>query len=194
MGFTIVRERPDEVVGVRQKFHPELCMRLQTVARVRTAANVTLADVRDEQSGIEAIAKQTDISVLPRGFQFGWQLVDVWLADAADADALAFVGDKVGKGMGISWHPAIATPDGVTHASPFWGAAMWPKTEYVIQKLTGGPAGTSEPFPILGGVLGITLFWPMLLALVFGTCGLGLIPFGILYSMEKGRTHPQLTG
>ncbi|MCP4804522.1 MAG: hypothetical protein GY913_25580 [Proteobacteria bacterium] len=169
-------------------------MRLQTVVRVRPRSHVSLADVQSEQPGIEAIAKHTDISVVPRGFQFGWQLVDIWLADTAEPDALSFVGDKVGKGFGVSWHPVIATPDAVTLASPMWGAAMWPKTEFIIQRLTGQKTGGDEPFPVLGGIIGVVLFWPMLAVLILMLCGTPLIGVAILYSMEKDRTHPQLTG
>ena len=175
------------------KFHWELCMRLLDVVRVRQVDHLSRADVENEQPGIEAIAKQVDISVLPRGFQFGWQLVDLWLCDTADADALAFAADKVGKGMGVSWHPVIQTPEAVTHASPFWGAAMWPKTEHTVQRLTG-QSTASEPFPILGGILGLLMFWPTLIALTMVFCGTPLIALAILYSMEKDRQFPQLTG
>jgi len=192
LGFTVVRDQADELVGVRLKFHWDLTMRLFTVVRIRRTQRLEMP-LGSEQDSLEAIAKTTDYSVTPRGFQFGWQLVDIWLADSASDEALAYVGDKVGKGMGVSWHPAVLTADGtLTHASPFWGAAMWPKTQHVIERLAQKSTVENEPIAGIGLFLTLFIFWPALASVVLMMCGLPLIALPIGWAMEKDRSFPQL--
>ena len=194
LGFTIVRDQADELVGVRLKFHWDLTMRLLTVCRVRRVQRLEVDGLNREQDGLEQLAKQTDISVLPRGFQFGWQLIDIWLAESASEEALAYCGDKIGKGFGMSWHPAVVTPDGATFASPIWGAAMWPKNKQVIQRVGSLEGPEDEPIAGLGLALTVLIFWPCLAAIVFGLCGIPLIALPIGYLVEKDRSFPQLDG
>ncbi|HJN75928.1 MAG TPA: hypothetical protein QGF58_18500 [Myxococcota bacterium] len=194
LGFTIVRDLPDEVVGVRMRFHWDLTMRLFTVCRLRKVARLERDGLEREQDSIEAIAKKTDTSVLPRGFQFGWQLIDIWLADSASEEVLAFAGDKIGKGFGLSWHPAVVTADGATFASPIWGAAMWPKNKHVIERVGTLEGPDEAPLAGLGLALTVLVFWPALAGVVLMLCGLPLIAFPLGYLLEKDRSPPQLDG
>lgn len=194
LGFTIVRDLADEVVGARVAFHWDLSFRLLTVCRVRKVGHLDEDGLDKEQDGIEAIAKQTDYTALPRGFQFGWQLLDIWLADSVSDGAKAYCADKVGKGMGVSWHPVVVTPEGATHASPFWGAAMWPKSKHVIQRVGSLEGPEDAPIAGLGVVLAVLVFWPAMFSIVLVMCGLPLLILPIIWMMEKDKGFPQLEG
>ena len=195
LGFDIVRDRPDELVGVRCKYHWDMAMRLTTVVRIRRVQHLSNPDVVGQQDALEQIGDHVDPSVLPRGFQQGRQLVDIWLADSAEQSVIDYCGKTVGKGMGLAWHPVCVTPEGSTFAPmPIWGLALYAKTEHVMQRLGAMDGPADEPIAKVGLGLALFVFYPTFFALVLGTCGLGaLLPLGVWF-FEKDKQPKLLDG
>jgi hypothetical protein len=195
LGFDLVRDRDDEIVAVRCKWHWDMAMRLSTIVRVRRQAHLANADVVGQQAALEQIADMVDPSVLPRGFQQGRQLIDIWLADTAEPAAQKYCADTVGKGMGLAWHPVCVTPEASTYAPmPIWGLALYAKNEHVMQRVGAMDGPTDEPIAKVGLGLALLVFYPTFLGLVAATCGLGaLVPLGVWF-FEKDKQPKLLDG
>lgn len=187
-GFTVVRQTRDEVLAVRLKFYWSCCMRMTTIARVQKAGHLTKADARESQKWVKANAGALDVSMVPRGFAQGRTIVDIFLADEADADVVKWASSTVDKFMGGAYHPVVVTAEATSHDNPIWGAAYWPFTKHLIQQVADGDtSGKDDPTAMMGLVIGLWMMWPGMLTILLGCCGIPGIYLPIAWSMEKKK-------
>ncbi len=195
LGFELARDRDDEVVAVRCKWHWDMAMRLTTVVRLRRVEHLSKLDLAGQQQTLERVAEEVDPSVLPRGFQQGRQLIDIWVCDSAEEGAVRYCQDTVGKGMGLAWHPVCVTPEASTYAPmPIWGLALYAKNEHIMQRVGAMDGPADEPIAKVGLGLAILVFYPSFVGLTLVFCGLpALIPVAVWF-FEKDKTLKRLDG
>ncbi|HJL14094.1 MAG TPA: hypothetical protein RMH99_00490 [Sandaracinaceae bacterium LLY-WYZ-13_1] len=185
-GFVIVRADGWSFLAVRSRWHWDLAVHLTLVVRVRRLQHAGLVDAERGQAELRQLADRWDPCKVPRGFQHGRGLVDVLVADAADADATRYARTKVGKGYGQSIHTALVPAGGgpAVFGKPVWGRAFWPKIEHAIEVAA---SGQPRPAPLAGLGLAIALlvFYPTFVAALFFCCAVPHVLIGVLLALEK---------
>jgi hypothetical protein len=139
IGFTTVQISDDHFLAVRMKMHWAWGVRMVALVRVRRVAHLDKAAAQAGHKDLEREIHTWNPSKVPRGFGVFWSLMDVVLADSADADALTWTRNTVGKGFGYNVQTAVVLPEGPqAWPSPVWGAAYQPETAYLLDVATSG--------------------------------------------------------
>jgi hypothetical protein len=186
IGFTTVAYEDQGFVAVRMKMHWLWGVRMVALIRVHREKHFDKAMGEAGHKELQRLIHLHNPSKMPRGFGVFWSLCDVVLAETADDDALRWAGDKVGKGFAWNAQTAVVTPEKVhSWPSPIWGAAYQPATKHFFEVVTSGQV-TPEPSAPMAIVVGLISLWPGWLMIVFGCCGLPLIPVIALVMSEKG--------
>lgn len=188
IGFTIVEAADTSFVAVRNQFHWDCFTRLYMVVRVTAGGHFDVAAGKAGHKALDTLATRHDTSRIPRGFQQGWHLIDVHLADSADDAGLRWAGETVGKNLGTSYHTAVLVPGGKPRfATPIWGAAFWPKIRHIIDTALSGRA-TPTPLAPMALAITVLVFAPTVAMLSLLSCGLPVIVYAGLCLSEKKPT------
>ena len=159
LGFRIVEETPDSVVGVVKRFHWECVFTAVTyVVFVRQVAELTAALIESDRAELQSRATRLDASALPRGLQKGTAVITAYLADHVTAEARALCETKPKMRFAFFYVPAVLDrSSGVSHflrSTPAWGALYFSKFRFVIERvLRPGAGGASWPLSIGGAIL-----------------------------------------
>jgi hypothetical protein len=176
MGFKIVYEDSQSVIGTRAKWHWDcFFVKLTTVAWVKRVPEVSAQTMEADKQWLKANAARLDPSALPIGFQKGRCAAIVYLADRAWDDAKARAGATPAMEFGAIFLTAIRESTGEVHAftgTPLWGAALYPKIKFVVRRLLDPMSpDAKEPLSMVGAIMVVILG----LMLVFCFCGLPLL-------------------
>ena len=192
LGFVVVEHLEDGFLAMRRKWHMDVFSRLTTLVRVRRADSLTRAEMLAGDHELQLAFKQHDTGRIPRGFQHGWVLIDAWVVDQPEADAVQYARSKVGKGYARTWHPVILTPGGAQYvASALFGRAYWPKTHQIIQALETGEVGP-EPSSGLGVFAGLVMAANVVIVSLM-CCGLPVLGWFGLTALES-EIRPAVEG
>lgn len=189
LGFTTHDYTPQDLVGVRLKTDWAMCMRLTLVIRVKHFESLDLQQALALEAPFKALATRLDPSLLPRGFQQGRFIIDVFVADQATEEVRGWAARTIRRGFATSYHPVVLCDGKAYHDRlGFYGAALWPKIEYMIQRMTA-PLSPRPPevSGAMGVVLGLLVFWPGVLLIALCCCGLPVLFAPLVLYLEKGR-------
>jgi hypothetical protein len=192
IGFVVVEHLPDGFVAMRRRWFWDVFSRLTHVARVRAVHGLERAAMTPGNRELEEAFRRHDTGRIPRGFQHGWALVDVWLDPAPDPDAVTYARSTVAKGYGRTWHPVVVT-DGepAFENGTLFGRAYWPKTRQVIEAAAAAQVGP-EPASGLGTLAGVVMAANALIVSLM-CCGVPLIAWLGLAALESD-IQPALEG
>jgi hypothetical protein len=185
-GFTIVEFIPQGFIAVRMRFHVLWGVRMVALVRVQQVGHVDRNLCVRGQTELRRLIAKHNPSKIPRGLGVFWSLLDVFLTDSTDPEALRYSKSKVGKGFGWSALTSIVTPDGPQPwARPIWGAAYQPVTNQIMEIASHGES-RPDPMSWMAIVLGITTFWPGWVIIILSCCGIPLLPLIGLVMSENG--------
>jgi hypothetical protein len=186
LGFTTVAFEDAGFVAVRMKMHWAWGIRMVALVRVHREQHFTRDMGKEGHQELERLIHLHNPSKMPRGFGVFWSLMDVVIAESADEDALRWAADTVGKGFAWNAQTAVITPEQVhPWPNPIWGAAYQPATKHFFEVVTSGQV-TQAPMAPLAIIIGLLTMWPGWLTIIFGCCGLPLIPAIAMVMSEKG--------
>ncbi len=192
LGFVVVEHLDDGFLAMRRKWHWDVFSRLTTLVRVRTAETLSRSDMLAGDHELQLAFRRHDTGRIPRGFQHGWVLVDAWVVDQPDEDAVRYARTKMGKGFARTWHPLLLTADGtVFQTSGFYGRAYWPKTKQILDSLGSGEVGL-EPSSGLGLIAGLVMAANALIVTLM-CCGLPVVGWLGLAALES-EIQPAIEG
>lgn len=193
-GFTVVEHDATSLVAVRTRFYWGCAVRISTVLRIRVAGAVDGPDLRAELVELRKRAGAIDPSKLPRGFMQARSVLDVVLAESATPAAEAMARNTNLKGMGEFAQIVLVPGDGPSiTCAPIWGAAYQPFIKHAGDVAVTAQA-RPEPTAPMGLFIGLLMFWPSLLVLVLGCCGLPLLVPVLLRLTEKAPEPAPLPG
>jgi hypothetical protein len=177
---------------MRRRWHWDVFTRLTTLVRVRRVQQLAKNDMQGGYTELLERFREHDTGRIPRGFQHAWALVDVWLAEAAEAEALTYGQTTVKKGFAQTWHPVVVTEDRVAMQNgAFYGRAFWPKTRQVVDA-----AALAKQGPEQGSLLGTFAGFIMAInaaVVALMCCGIPVLSWIALASTEP-RIAPASEG
>lgn len=157
IGFVVVEHLPDGIIAMRRKWFWDVFSRLTHLVRVRTSDGLEKATMTPGNRELEGAFRRHDTGRIPRGFQHGWALIDVWLDPSPQPEAVSYARATVAKGYGRTWHPVVVTEGEATFENgTLFGRAYWPKTRQVIEAASMAAVGP-QPSSGLGTLAGIVM-------------------------------------
>ncbi len=176
MGFKIVRETGDTLIGTRTKFYWDAILTKVTyVCFVRRVAKLDAATIEMDRNVLENEAKTLDPSALPRGFQKGVAVITAYLADEASVDAMAICDDKPKVRFAFFYVPGVRNLGTKTahfvRGTPAWGALYYGKFRWILGRLLEPEsAPAKEPLSKGGAIMGLVFLLVIVLnvALIVG--------------------------
>ena len=163
LGFKVVRESPDSLVALRQKWHWDcLLTKLTYVVFVRRVIGLKAAGIEADRARMEEEARTLDPSALPRGFQKGVAVLPLYIADQVDESARALLERKSKIRFAFFYLPAaLDLSSGRAYylrGTPAWGALYFSKFRFLVRRVLE-PAGspTSWPVSAMGTIFGLLI-------------------------------------
>ena len=156
LGYSIVSESDDEVVGVLSKWYWDaLVTKLTTVVFVRSLPVLTASDIRADAIRMTAAAKGLDPSRLPQGLQKKRAAIAIYLAETVEPDARQICESTQPIRLAALFYPAAFEFSSRTAlysgATPLWGGVFYAKLRYVVQRLLEPDvAPDKEPVSVFG--------------------------------------------
>ncbi|MEZ4449796.1 MAG: hypothetical protein R3B09_09960 [Nannocystaceae bacterium] len=163
LGFRIVDETDDTLVGVQRRFHWDCALtKLTYVLFVREVDQLTESILEADRESLSARARDLDPSILPRGFQKGTAVVTAYLARSVTPGARELCDRKPRVRFAFFYMPAVLdTSAGVAtylRSTPMWGALYYSKLRFLIGSvLEPTKAGGGWPISIGGALMTIFL-------------------------------------
>lgn len=160
LGYDVVSETDDELIGVRSKWHGDcLATKLTSVALVRRVGVLTTDEIEADRERMRREARSIDPSRLPRGFQKGIAVLPIYLADRVLEDAKQWLTRK--PRIRFAFFHVPSAWDGATGEShfvrrtPIWGALYYGKFRFLQRRLLEpGRPPAKEPKSRMGIALG----------------------------------------
>ena len=171
MGYSVVQESENEVVGVRSKWAWDAAAtKISNIVFLRATGPLSAEHIAGETARMFQEAGELDPSALPRGFQKARNVIAFYSADRVDSDAQVFCGQNQPMRFAAQYFPvALDRSTGQTYyfqGTPLWGAVYFSKFRHLAGRLAGIP-GTPEEEPVsaLGIAMGLLLVAATLLVI-----------------------------
>lgn len=161
--FQIVKDEPETLIGLRQKWYPDcLLTKLTDVVFVRKVQHLSVDIIEADRDQLQTDAKQLNPSLLPRGFQAGVAVITIYIADRVDFEAQSLCKQKPKIRFAWFYLPAALEQSSskvfYLKDTPMWGFIYYSKFRYLIRRLlqpTDAPV--QEPKSVVGVVFGVVL-------------------------------------
>jgi hypothetical protein len=171
LGYSIVSETADELVGVRSEWCWDgLATKLISVVFVRSLRILTAAEIGADADRLLAAAKVLDPSRLPRGLQKNRAAIAVYLAETVQPDARQICASPQPPRLAGLFFPAAFELSSATAyystATPLWGGVFYARLRYLVQHLLEpATAPAKEPVSVFGIVMTVLVGALLLLGL-----------------------------
>ncbi len=161
--FQIVKDEPETLIGLRQKWYPDcLLTKITYVVFIRKVQHLSVDIIEADRDQLQTDAKQLNPSLLPRGFQAGVAVITIYIADRVDFEAQSLCKQKPKIRFAWFYLPAALEQSSSKTFSlketPLWGFLYYSKFRYLIRRLlqpTDAPV--QEPKSVVGIVFGVVL-------------------------------------
>lgn len=170
--FEIVKDEPDTLIALRQKWYPDcLLTKMTYVVFVRKVPHLSVDMMEADRNQLQTDAKKLNPSLLPRGFQAGVAVITIYIADRVDFEAQSLCKQKPKIRFAWFYLPAALEQSSskvfYLKETPIWGFLYYSKFRYLIRRLlqpTDAPV--QEPKSVVGIVFGLVLVGYLLLLAV----------------------------
>jgi len=147
LGFDILSDDEHTLLAQRHRWHLDLMSKIGIMVWVQSVDHLTLDRLRDDQATLRGHFKAHDPQPSwPVGLQRARVLLPVYLAEAADPDALAKAAATPSPEFAAFLFPVVITPDdAVWHEqTPLMGAIFYPLLRWLAGRMARPDDGTPE--------------------------------------------------
>jgi len=179
LGFDILQDDEEALLAQRHRWHLDLMSKIGIMVWVQSVERLTLDRLRDDQGALRShFAAHDPQPHWPVGLQRGRVLLPVYLAEAADPEALAKAAAAPSPEFAGFLFPVVVTPDdAVWHEqTPLMGAIFYPLLRWFAARMARpDDDAPAEPESAAGKVLvaiNVALLAVLLVSLVLTAVGM----------------------